>query len=238
MRRVLVVERGVVAQLAGQPGHLVGAAGAAHDARGALELRELPDEAADRAGGARDEHRVALAERGLVQQADPGGEAGPAEHAEVRRRAHAVGRRDLLHLLRGHDAVGAPREVGRHEVADGDLVAAARDDLAHRAPVHGLVQPERRHVRGDVVHATAHVGVDGEVVVGDEDLALARLGELPVDEREVVGLGESGGAADEVDLAGGHGRSAHVSQGARPTRVDAVTRVAPGLSRVRSPSRV
>ena len=43
-------------------------------------------------------------------------------------------------------------------------------------------------------------------MVGDEDLARrpARP-ELAVDEREVVGIGESGGAADEVDLAGGHG---------------------------------
>ena len=82
-RAVLVVERRVEAVLLDEELDLLVGAGRADDPGGALELGDLADLAADGAGRAGDEDRVALLEGGGAQQTGVGGEAGHAEDAEV-----------------------------------------------------------------------------------------------------------------------------------------------------------
>ena len=88
-RAGLVVDAGVEAELLDDPLALRRAAGDADDAA-ALDLRELADGLADRAGRARDDDRLAGLRLADVEQAEVAGHAGHAEHVEpLRRRADA-----------------------------------------------------------------------------------------------------------------------------------------------------
>src|SRR4051794_6266626 len=70
----VVVEGGVEPELAGEPPHLLRAPGAADDPAGPAEPGELADQAADGAGGTRDEDVLARLEGGHAEQPGPGGE--------------------------------------------------------------------------------------------------------------------------------------------------------------------
>ncbi len=212
---VLVVERGVEAVLVDEQLHLLRRAGGADHPRGALELGELPDLAADGAGGTGDEDGVALLEGGGAQQSGVGGEPGHAQHPQVRREGRGLGV-DLDGVPRVHDGVLAPAEEVQDVVADGDALGVGGDDLADGAALHGLAQL----VRGDVglrgAHTAAHVRVDGEVRVPYQHLALGRGGDLRLEEGEVLGLGPADGPAHQVPLAAGGGGCGGVGHGLAP----------------------
>ena len=70
--RALVVDGGVEAELVGEPGALLVAAGDA-DGAAALDLGDLADHGADRAGRRRDDHRLAGLRLADVEQAEVGG---------------------------------------------------------------------------------------------------------------------------------------------------------------------
>ena len=77
----LVVDAGVEAELLRHVAALVGAAGDA-DGAAALDLGDLADDRADRAGGRRDHHRLAGLGLADLEQAEIGGPAGHAEPAD------------------------------------------------------------------------------------------------------------------------------------------------------------
>ncbi len=119
----LVVEGGVEAVALDQLADLLVGPGRADDAGGALEPGDLADEAAHGAGGAGDEHRVALLEGGDLQEARVGREPGHAEDAQViaERREGSV---DLGGVPGLHLRVLAPAEAVQHMVADVEAPAS------------------------------------------------------------------------------------------------------------------
>ena len=80
-----MVDGGVEAELAGEHGALLVAPGNADDPA-ARELRQLPDDMADRSAGGRDDHRLPGLWAADVEQAEVGGEAVGPEGAEVQGR--------------------------------------------------------------------------------------------------------------------------------------------------------
>jgi hypothetical protein len=75
-----------------------------------------------------------------------------------------------------------------------------RDDDAHGAALHDLVERLRLGVALGVVHAAAHVRVEAEEMMAHQDLTFAGRAERLLDEAEVLGAGLAGRARDEVDL--------------------------------------
>ena len=123
---VVVVERGVEAELVFDPRDLLGRAGGA-DHGVALELRDLAGERADGARGAAHEHHVALAQLRDVQQADVRGQARHPEHADERGLRHARGRRRSSRACSALDHGDlTPAEAVQDEVALGEPVDLAR----------------------------------------------------------------------------------------------------------------
>ena len=113
-----------------------------------------------------------FARRG-VEQAEISGHAGHAEDAE-----ELLGRRTEVGQLLWPfaPAITASSRQPRHvldEVAGGEAVGLALDDLADRAAFHRLADLERRDVAFHVVHPAAHVGVDRQPAVADPDHAVA-----------------------------------------------------------------
>ena len=80
--RLLVVDRGVEAQVLGEPAALLVGPGDADDAQ-ALDLPDLADERPDRPRRRGHHERLALLRLADLQQPDPGGEADVAEEAQV-----------------------------------------------------------------------------------------------------------------------------------------------------------
>ena len=197
----LVVECHVEAQLVAQPGHLLVAAGAADDAA-ALVAGDLSDHRAHGARRRGDEHGIAALAGADDVEPDPGRQPGHAEDAEV------IGQRVSARLDRAQRApvrhgVLLPAEHARDVVAHGIAVGAARDDLTDDAALQGLANLERRHVTLHVVHAAAHVGIDGQVEVAHEHLAVGGLGHGPLVELELgIGDGADGSLPEQDALVG------------------------------------
>ena len=143
-RDLAIVERLVEADLL-EPGHLLGAPGAA-DHLAALELGDLPGGRADRARGARDEHRLAGLDAPDVQQPDIGREARHPEHAE-RRRDRSHGGVDAHQAAAVGECELAPAEVVADPTPLRETLVTRGDDLPDRTARHRLAEPERRHVR-------------------------------------------------------------------------------------------
>ena len=129
-RNLVVVERVVEAELA-QPGDLLGRARAA-DHPAALQLRDLTDDGADRAGRAGDEHRLALLRPADVEQPDVRGQARHPEHTEPRRdgRERGVEGEETASVrerqLPPAEVVHDPRSLREAAVARGDRPAPRR----------------------------------------------------------------------------------------------------------------
>ena len=213
MGRGLVVDDPVEAGLLHGPPHLLGSAGGPDDEGRALEPRDLPDEGAHRAAGRGDEDPVALAELRGADQSGVRRPAGHAQDAEVRG-GGGEGGVDDSRVAPVHDGDRAPA-VGVHDgVADphggtGRVRGAGADRLDHTDGVtgHRSVQLERRDVGPGVVHPTAHVGVDRQEAVADEQLSLTGGAHLDLHQGEVGVHGLAVRSADEVPLgAGRHGR--------------------------------
>ena len=78
---------------------------------------------------------------------------------------------------------------------------SGRDHPADSPAGHRLAERERRHVRAHVVHPRPHVRVDREVRVADENLSVARLGDLDLGDLEEILVREAGRTGDQTDLA-------------------------------------
>ncbi len=79
----------------------------------------------------------------------------------------------------------APAEVVHHPCARRPSLVAGGDHAPDRPAAKSLAERERRDVRLRVVHAPAHVRVDRDERVADEDLAVPRISELDLRELEV-----------------------------------------------------
>ena len=209
---VAVVVGGVEAELVGQPGDLLGGAGRAGDVRGAEQLRHLSRQGPDGTGGAGDVHDLALGQPPDPGQPDVGGEPGHAEHREVRRRRDPA-RVDPSGLAGVEEGVLAPAGHVVDHVADRQRRVLAGHDLAHGAALHGRAERVGLDVGLGVVHPAAHVGVDRQHGVADQDLTRPRGGQLDLDEGEVVGNRSADRAAGQVDLAGAGAHGSRSCQG-------------------------
>ena len=135
-----------------------------------LDLGNLPDHRAHRAGGGRHHDHVAVLQPADLEQADVGGQAGHAEHPEGGRDGGGPGV-ELADAAAVREAVLLPPRAGQHEVALGEPVVPRRHDPPHRPPGHHVAQLDRRRVRRPRVHAAPHVGVERQVDGADEHLA-------------------------------------------------------------------
>ncbi len=207
----LVVDAGVEPELAHDVVALCLAARNA-DHTATLELRELSDHAADRARSSGDDDGLARLRLGDVEQAHPGGDPGHAEHAErIRgRRPRGV---HLAHARAVGDGVLLPAERSGHEVALSEAWMPRFDHLADRAAGHHLAELDVLRVRLLRVHAAAHVRVEREPVIADQELAVAGLGQRHCLEPEVRFGDPALRPADEKDLTiCGHGRASRTGR--------------------------
>ena len=75
-----------------------------------------------------------------------------------------------------------------HNLARAEPFILAFDYDADRGAIERLANLEGRHIAFSTGHAAAHVRVNGEPPVGDEQLSSLWRGEILLDEFEVVGL--------------------------------------------------
>ncbi len=142
-----------------------------------------------------------------------GGESGHAQRAEEGGRRGQVGarRRRCGGLQHG---VFTPAQGVDDDVADLAVIGAGGDDFADGAAFHGFVELVRRRVGLGVVHASAHVRVNGEEEVPDQDLALLQLGKVGCRETEVRGNRAADRPGCELDLPRGGGKGGGFGDGA------------------------
>src|SRR5262249_44654319 len=99
------------------------------------------------------------------------------------------------------DRVFLPAAEAEHDVASGILRMARAHDLADGAAHHRLPDLGGLGVRLRPAHAAAHVGIEREKERAHEQLALARLGDRPLRQLEIVEAGRALGPAIEQNLA-------------------------------------
>ena len=209
-RAVLVVERRIEAVAAGEQRDLLVAARAAdHPARTAKPC-DLAHCGSDRPGSCRHEDSVARLHLGDHEKTDPGRERGEAERTQI------DGWRDPRHFL----SCSKPTRVTLrdippalkvlHKLSHREIGGPRLDHPAHGIRVHHLVEREGRHIRLDVVHAPAHIGVDGDEKVLYPHLVFGERREVHRDESHIAGGRFANGPICEVPLAagskGGHER--------------------------------
>ena len=100
-----------------------------------------------------------------------------------------------------------PAELTDDEIARRISAVGALDHLAHDLTGHDLADRRRFRVRACLAHPPAHVRIEREPLRADEHLALPRLGNGRLEEREVGFLRKADGTGGEGDLAIGHGFS-------------------------------
>src|SRR5204863_5065312 len=128
----------------------------------ALQLGDLPDDAADRTGRAGDDDRVTGLQLARVEQTEVRRHAGHAERTEEGRQRREAGV-DLVDLRAGDDGVFLYAEQAAHMVAIGKVRVLRFDDFTNRQRAHHLADRDRRDVRLGVIHPTAHRRVERNV---------------------------------------------------------------------------
>ena len=141
---IAVIDAGIEAELLLDVVAFVLAAGDADRAR-TLDLRDLADRRADRAGRRRDHDGLAGLRLADVEQPGIGGHAGHAEHADRGRDRREL-RIDLAQALAVGDRVRLPARARQHDVALGEARIVGGDDLAHGAAFHHAADRHRRGV--------------------------------------------------------------------------------------------
>ena len=208
----LVVHALVEAELVDDVGALLGPARRADDPA-ALQLGDLPDDRAGRAGRTADQDRVALLQLTDAQQAEVGGQAGGAEQRDGDQRVGALG--EDLHragaTLLGDDVL-LPAGQAADERTHGVLVGRGLDDLADAHRADDLADADGRQV-GVLLHPAADGRVEREVGDLHQRLAVTELGHGLAGELDVLVRGEGGGGAlgqapHPVGLGGAHDRRA------------------------------
>ncbi len=97
-----------------------------------------------------------------------------------------------------------PTQHARDVVVFIDTVEATLDDLPYRTGLQHLPDLERRYVGFDVVHAAAHIGIDGHEDVTDQYLAVRGLRHGFFREFEILLRHPARRPAREADLLVGH----------------------------------
>src|SRR5512146_15906 len=209
----LVVDAGVEAELVHHVVALLLAAGDAHRAA-AADLCQLPDHAADRAGGGRHHHGLARLGRADLLHAAVRGQARHAEHAQVVRERYAPGV-DLDELLALHAAVELPAG-GEYLVALLERRVLRLRHFARGLPNHDFADLHRRRIGLDVVHAESHVRVERQPEVLHQHLAVLGPRRLGLHQLEVgFGHGAAGTAGQGPGLVGRHISSDRAPRSAR-----------------------
>jgi hypothetical protein len=169
-----------------------------------LDLGDLRHDRADRARSARYEHGVAGARAADFEQAAVGRQSRHAHDAEKRLGRQAA---DVELLERpGHLRHRlAPAEHVLHEIARRERRIARCDHFADSAALQRLADLEGRDVARPVVHAPAHVGIDGHPQIAHLDLALGWRGRVFAGDREIGDFRQADGSRGEADLARGKG---------------------------------
>ena len=201
---LLVVDRGVEAQLLGEPPALVVAAGDAHDPH-PLDLPDLPHERPHGARRGGHDERLPFLRLADLQEPDPRGEADVAEQAEVSGERQRDGWQ-LRQRRSREDRVALPSEHSLHDVARREARRARLLDPAEGDPPHHAVERHRRQV--GVARGPAAVrGVEREVDRPDEGLAVLERRRLLLHPAEVRLLEEPLGTGHETPLrVPGHAR--------------------------------
>ena len=199
----LVVDHRVDPDLVLQETRLLCAAGRGDDLV-ALQLGDLADQGADGACGTGDEDHIAWLEGGDAEQASVGGQARHAGDTQEGFGRQAVGVQLLDGAGRGVEGL-PPAEVGLDEIAGLEGRVVRGDHLADGTAIKGPAQLEGRDIALHVVHAAAHVGIDGHPGVADLDLSCARRRQVNGGELEVGGGRQALRTAAQADFPGcGH----------------------------------
>ncbi|MNS65704.1 hypothetical protein D3C72_988800 [compost metagenome] len=141
-------------------------------------------------------------------QARPGGHARHAEGAEEELGRQRRGGQPGQLLPLGDEGI-PPAQHAAHLVTRLEVGVTGGLHSADGAAVEGAVQGEGGHIALGLAHATAHVRVHRQPLVGHQHLALLQGGQGHFPEGEIVRGGEAGGAAQQLDLMAdrGHGLS-------------------------------
>ena len=125
------------------------------DDAAARDLRELAGHTAHRARRGRHDHRLAGLRLPDLFQAEPRGDAGHPEDAEVirRRRALCIDRHEIV---AARDPVALPAEWREHPVARLESRIARLEHFADGLARHRLVELRGRHIRFRVAHPASH----------------------------------------------------------------------------------
>src|SRR6185295_747277 len=187
----LVVDAGVEFQLLDDEIAFRAAAGDAHHAA-ALQARDLADRLPDRAGRARDHHRVARLRLAHLQQTEVGGHAGHAERIQpLRERADA--KVDLVdayarEILAVDQAILLNAETAADRVAEGKFRILRGDNLTYAARAHHFADADWRNVASPLVHPAAHGRIQRKLQDLYQHLPVGRVGDRFSGECPVAGL--------------------------------------------------
>jgi hypothetical protein len=163
-----------------------------------MDLRQLPDHAAHRAGSGGDHHGFAGLGRADVQQTDPGRHAGHAQRPKVSRERNRASVGLAQRSPVGHTP-GLPAERADHLVAGRELRVIGLDNFPGGAAHHDLADFDRFGVRLGIRHADAHVGVERQPFVPDQHLVRSGLGDGGLFKAKIAFLDPREGTAGEDD---------------------------------------
>ena len=177
----------------------------------ALDLGDLSDQRARRAGGAGDDDGLARDRTADVEKAEIGGHADHAEDAHREFDRSAGGQLVQADRL-CHDIV-LPAHEAEHDIADLEGGTVRRFDPARAERAHDLADLDRRQI-GVAGDPGALGRVAGQDQIADDHLAFAGRGRLRLDEgkvaileRPVRTLGEQPLAVFHFGRSGAIGRS-------------------------------
>ena len=179
-----MIQAGVVAQFVARIGAFLRPARDADHPR-ASELRQLSDDRAHRARRRRNHHCLARLGRDDLIQSVPRGHARHAERPEPGLEGNGVAF-DLAKIAAVAETIQLPAAHPDNPVADLEPGVCRGDDFAHRAANHHLADLLRLGIGPPVVHAAAHVGIKGKIMMPHEHLSIGGLAGQDVHKLEIV----------------------------------------------------
>ena len=153
-----MIEAQIEAELLDRVFALLRPAGDADGAR-TLDLRDLSDDGAHRAGGGGHDYGLSGLRLADVQQSHVRGERWHAEHAECARRLfESAERKEIFSIT---DSEFLPAGVAEHEVAGLEAWIVGSDDATDGPARHDFPDRDGARIRGcALVHHAAHVRIE------------------------------------------------------------------------------
>ncbi len=152
----------------------------------------------------------------MGQKTCVGGQPGHAQRPQ-KRLGGPLPRVDLFQAPAFGSERLAPAAIGTNQVSDLKLgMAAGCHDPADGAPFQGLAHAKARNVAVLARHAPAHIGIDGEPQIADQQFAGAGRRQFDLGNFKVRGGGQALGQALQTDFAAFQGnqfRSSTPSRG-------------------------